>query len=197
MSFSKQAKQCLYKMPANTPFTAARFAKLGSRNLVDKGLSRLVKEGEINRVRRGVFVKPKKNKLIGVVAPDVSRVVNEIAKKNGETIQIHGAEAARRFRLSTQMPMVLTFLTSGTSRTLNIGGLSVRFIHTSNAKRLQYAGKKVGLALSALFYIGKEHTTAREVALIRRKLSEKEFQQLQACKIPEWMKVALKKNTAR
>lgn len=197
MSFSKLTKQQLALMPANTPFTAGKLVGAGSRNCIDKGLSRLVKEGVIHRVRRGVFVKPKKNKLIGVVSPDVLRVVAEIAKKNGETIQIDGAEAARRLRLSTQMPMIPTFLTSGTSRTLKIGELSVRFIHTSNAKRLQYAGKKVGMALSALFYLGKQQVTVREIALIRQQLSEKEFQQLQGCNMPEWMKIPLGANTTR
>lgn len=192
MICSKQAKKKIGKMVANTPFTAAKFSKLGSRNTIDKSLSLLVKEGVIHRVRRGVFVKPKKNKFVGTVSPDVSSVVAEIVKKTGETIQIHGAEAARRFRLSTQMPMMPIFLTSGTSRTLKIGGLSVRFMHTSNARRLQYAGKKIGLALSALFYLGKEQVTAKEIALIRQQLSEKEFQKLRACEMPEWMRVALK-----
>ena len=64
----------------------------------------LVEESAIQRIARGVFVRPKQSRFVGNVMPDVSSVVQVIAKEHGETIQVHGAEAARRFNLSTQMP---------------------------------------------------------------------------------------------
>ncbi|HAC29030.1 MAG TPA: hypothetical protein DCF82_14640, partial [Marinobacter hydrocarbonoclasticus] len=65
----------------------SRFLRLGSRAAVDKALSRLVEEGAIQRVARGVFVRPKQSRFVGNVMPDVSRVVEVIARDHGETVQ--------------------------------------------------------------------------------------------------------------
>lgn len=36
--------------------------------------------------------------------PEAAPVIQVITKHHGESIQLHGAEAARRFKLSTQIP---------------------------------------------------------------------------------------------
>ncbi len=193
MSITQLVKEKIKRIKKNEPFTTSQFFELGERYAVDKALSRLVEAGTVKRVRRGVFVRPKENKFVGDVLPDVSHVIQVVAKNNGEKIQIHGAEAVRRFRISTQMPTIPIFYTSGTSRTLSIGELKVKLIHTSNAKRLQYSGKKVGMALSALWYLGKESINADAIECIRRGLSQTEFEQLQTCSMPTWMRSAIKK----
>ena len=38
---------------------------------------------------------------------------------------------------------------------LRIGNKEVQMIHTSNQRKLQYAGTKIGLAISALWYLGR------------------------------------------
>jgi len=122
---------------------------------VDKALSRLVEEGVILRITRGVFVRPRTSRFIDDVMPDVAKIVAVIAKDRSETIQVHGAEAARRFKLSTQVPTIPVFHTSGPSRQLKIGNLVVKLVHASHRKLL-LAGTRPGLALSALWYLGKD-----------------------------------------
>lgn len=123
--------------------------------------------------------------------PEVSEVVKLIAKHNHETIQVHGAEAVRRFKLSTQTPVVPVFYTSASSRSITIGNVTVKMIHTSNWRRLQFAGKKTGLALSALWYLGKDHANSEAVSRIKSGLSEEEFEKLRSADLPKWMVVAL------
>ena len=53
-------------------------------------------------------------------------MVEVIARGNGETVQIHGAEAAGRCRLSTQVPTALVFHTSVSIRTITVAGVTVR-----------------------------------------------------------------------
>ena len=93
---------------------------------------------------------PRTSRFVGTVLPDVLEVVEAIARSNGETVQVHGAEAAKRFRLSTQVPTAPVFHTSASSRTIRIGSITVRMVHTSNRRRLQFAGEATGAALSAL-----------------------------------------------
>ncbi len=78
-------------------------------------------EGVIQRIIHGVFMRPKANRFAGTVTPDVRKVVEVMAKDRGEIIQVQGADAASRFRLSTQLPMRPVFYTSGSTRNFQIG----------------------------------------------------------------------------
>ena len=151
------------------------------------GQAALAGRGEIQRVARGVFVRPRTSRFVGTVFPDVLEVVEAIARNNGETVQVHGAEAARRFKLSTQVPTAPVFHTSASSRTIRITNLTVRMVHTSNRRRLQFAGEAAGAALSALWYLGKDNVTPETVATIEAALSPREFQRLSSADMPAWM----------
>lgn len=156
----------------------------GHSAAVDKAMSRLVEERAIQRVARGVFVRE--------VMPDVSRVVQVIAKDHGETVQVHGAEAARRFKLSTQMPTTPVYYTNGPSREIRIGNLKVKLMHTSSQRKLQHAGSKPGLALSALWYLGKSNVSAEVLKRIKAGMSEEEFETLRSSNMPAWMTEAFR-----
>lgn len=178
-------------MRKGRPFSRAVFAQVGSRASIDKALSRLVQSGRLERVVRGVYMRPKFNQYVGKnVRPSPTTVMRVIAKSNGETIQIHGSEAVRRLGLSTQMQMRPTFYTSGSTRELKVGNAVVRLQHVSR-DRLQHAGTNVGLALSALHYIGKEGLSAQVVCKITNSLSGEELSKLKACRMPGWMRSAL------
>jgi hypothetical protein len=191
MSAAETIRTRIQRLPKGKPFTNARFLEIGSRSAVDKALSRLVKGSEIERLAYGVFVRPKKGRFTRSVMPAISEIVEVIAERHGETIQVHGAEAARRFKLSTQMPVLPVFYTDGPSRPLRVGNMSIKLMHTTNRRRLQFAGKKTGLALSALWYLGKENTTPEAISKIKSGLSAEEFKTLKSAKMPAWMSAAL------
>src|SRR5438876_3801907 len=67
------------------PFTSTQFNALGTRAALDQTLSRFVKQGEIARISRGVFVRPKKSRYVGEVLPEPSKVAQAIASVHGET----------------------------------------------------------------------------------------------------------------
>jgi hypothetical protein len=192
MSIAETIRNRVLRVRRGEPFTNTRFLKLGSRASVDKTMSRLVEEGVIQRIARGVFVRPKKSRFIGSVMPDVAKVVEVMARDHGETIQVHGAEAARRFKLSTQVPTTPVFYTSGPSRELKVGNLTVKLLHASHRK-LYLAGKRPGLALSALWYLGKDNVNASVVGAIRAGLSAEEFETLKRTDMPGWMAGALER----
>lgn len=191
MSVTENIRNRVQKIQPGTPFTNSSFLKLGSRHAVDKAVSRLVEEGVMERVARGVFVRPKQSRFVGKVMPDVSRVIETIAKGHGEVIQVHGAEAARRFKISNQMPTQPVYYTSGPSREIQIGNLKVKLMHTSSHRKLLHAGKKLGLALAALWYLGKEQVNAETIRCIREGLSSEEFEILRSTSMPAWMAQAI------
>ena len=191
MSTAQAVRAGIRKLPKGKPFTSERFLTHGSRSAVDRTLSRLVGRGEIQRLARGVFVRPRTSRFVGTVLPDVLEAVEAIARSSGETVQVHGAEAARRFKLSTQVPIAPVFHTSASSRTIRIGNITVRMIHTSNRRRLQFAGEATGAALSALWYLGKNNVTPKTAATIEAALGPAEFQKLRSADMPAWMTKAL------
>ena len=190
MSTANAVRAAIGKLPRGKPFTTARFLRHGTRGAVDRTLSRFVGEGAIQRLARGVFVRPRTSRFVGTVAPDIHEVIEAMARSNGETVQIHGAEAARRFRLSTQVPTAPVFHTSASSRTITIGSVTVRMVHTSNRRRLQFAGEATGAALSALWYLGKDNVTAETVSTIEAALGPSEFEKLRSADMPAWMQKA-------
>ena len=191
MSTAKAVRAAIRKLPRGKPFTSARFLTHGTRGAVDRTLSRLVGEGEIQRLAHGVFVRPRTSRFVGTVLPGIHEVVEAIARSNGETVQVHGAEAVRRFRLSTQVPTAPVFHTSASSRMIRVGGITVRMVHTSSRRRLQFAGEATGTALSALWYLGKDNVPPEAVATIAAALGPAEFEKLRSADMPAWMTKAL------
>ena len=191
MSTAKAVRAAIRKLPRGKPFTSARFLKHGTRGAVDRTLSRLVAVGEIQRLAHGVFVRPRTSRFVGTVLPGIHEVVEAIARSNGETVQVHGAEAVRRFRLSTQVPTAPVFHTSASSRTIRVGGITVRMVHTSSRRRLQFAGEATGTALSALWYLGKDNAPPEVVTTIAAALGPAEFEKLRSADMPAWMTKAL------
>lgn len=172
--------------PKGRPFASKSFLKLGSRTSVDQAFSRLVKSGELTRVTSGIYVRPKTNRFVGNVMPEMAKVIATIAKTNGETIQVHGAEAARQFKLTTQVPAQPMFYTSGSTREVSIGKLKIKFVHAARRK-LQLAGTRAGAALTALWFIGKESVDENIVRSVCVSLETEELAKLMLAEVPSWM----------
>lgn len=60
-------------------------------------------------------------------------------------------------------------------------------IHTSNQRKLQYAGTKIGLAISALWYLGRNLVTPSVIFTLKSYLSTEEFSMLKNANLTNWM----------
>lgn len=191
MSVAESISNRIKRLPKGRPFVRAVFERAGSRSAVNKALSRMVLRGYLERVARGVYMRPKYSQYTGrkVQANPIS-VMEAVARARGETIQIHGAEAVRRLGLSVQMQVLPTFYTSGSTREIRIGNAFVRLRHTSR-QRLQQAGTRIGTALTAFLYLGKNGVDEQVVRKITNSLSDEELNKLMQCKMPKWMRSAL------
>ena len=173
------------------PFSIRDFAEFGTSSAISKALAQLVRQGELERVCRGIYMRPQYSQHTGrAVRPGPLDLVNLIAKKNSWTLQIHGADAVRRFGLSTQMPVSPIYYTSGPSRSISVGKAEIRLVHAAPMV-MQCTGTKVGMAMSALFYLGKGGITQEDVAVVKKTVSPEEKNKLLACRMPKWMRMAL------
>jgi hypothetical protein len=188
-------RQRIAGMPIGEPFTPNALLSCGTRASVDQTLSRLVKAGIIDRVARGVFIRPEVSRFVGKVTPEPFKVAETIAKATGATVQVHGAEAARRLELTTQVPTQSVFSTSGPSKRIRIGALEIRLRHVCQRK-LVLAGRPAGLAVAAMWYLGKAEVTPLLIEKIRLKLPPGEFEVLKSVtrSMPAWMSDAIFKH---
>jgi hypothetical protein len=92
------------------------------------------------------------------------------------------------FGLSTQMQVQPVYYTTGPSRRIKYGGMYIRLKHISQRK-IVAPGTNVGLAISALWYLGKNQVEKATFATIQKRLTAAEYMQLKESvpQMPAWM----------
>lgn len=198
MSTSQAIRQRIAAHPVGKIFTPSLFAGLGSRASIDQALMRLAQAGEVERIGQGLYTTPKANRFGFKSMPTPEAIAQTIAANDGATIEIHGAEAARRFGFSTQVPAQPTFHTTGSSRRVKLGKLTIHLVHTA-PRKLILAGRAAGQALLALWYLGRHEVTSATFQQLAAKLPPSEFKALQEARpaMPAWMQSALHKYEAQ
>jgi hypothetical protein len=193
MSTSQAIRERIGALPAGEPFTPALFAGLGSRASIDQALTRMTQAGAIERLGRGLYTVPETSRFGLKAMPTPHAVALAVAAGEGATLEIHGAEAARRFGFSTQVPVQPVFHTTGSSHSVRLGKLQVRLQRVA-PRKLVLAGRPAGQALSALWYLGRRQVTPATFEQLAAKLPPVEFEALQRAKaaMPAWMADALR-----
>lgn len=171
---------------AETPFCAKELLHLGSRAAVDQALSRLVRAGKLLRAGWGQYVTPIESRF-GIRPPAAESVLQEVAKRRGETIASSGAAAANSLGLTTQVPGRMVYLTSGRSRTIKIGAQSIELRHAPRWK-LTLAGETAGEAVRALSWLGPSQARAG-LAVLKQKLPKATLDQIAEHRgtFPTWL----------
>jgi hypothetical protein len=172
-------------------YTPSDFLDVGVRASVDQALSRLVKNGKLRRLARGLYDFPKIHPKLGLLAPTPDHVAQALARETGSQIQIAGARAANALGLTTQVPAKSTYLTDGPSRRVVLGKRVVDLRHAS-PKHLIAPGSAAGSVVQALRHVGP--VRADDVAYIAaRRLSPADKKTLASTAIqaPAWMRPTL------
>ena len=160
------------------------------KNAAEKELSRLVEKGELQRFRRGVYYKPAKSTFFGNVLPNPTEVANAIARLSNAKMVPYGPMALHMLGLTTQVPMKQVYLNDKLHKTEMVGNTPIIFKRVSS-KKLLGAGKKAGLVLSALEYLGKEEAEDEKLQReIAKKLNSKEKLELEQAvqAYPKWLR---------
>ncbi|HZL50458.1 MAG TPA: DUF6088 family protein [Terracidiphilus sp.] len=172
--------------PEGTPLSARKLLNLGSRAAVDQALFRLAQQGQLERVGRGLYVRPVETRF-GKRLPSVEKVVQGIASAKGETVASHGAAAANALGLTTQVPVRTLYLTSGQSRQFNLGEQTIELRHAPRWQ-LVLAGHPAGEAVRALAWLG-ESRAGEVLPELQRRLPAQAFQEIASVSscLPTWL----------
>lgn len=176
-----------------TVFTPALFAGVGSRAAIDKALQRLASRGDLRRLSRGLYDKPRQDPLLGALWPSVDAVVAALMGKDKLRLQPTGAYAANLLGLSDQVPARVEFLTDGTSRTVKAGPMQIVLKRTT-PRQMAAAGRTSGLVIQALRSLGANHLTAERLDKLRRTIPAEQRRALldDLTLAPGWLQPALR-----
>lgn len=182
-------KEHLETVAPGKPFTSRSLIFAGTRSAVDKALSRMVADGAIIRLSRGIYAKPKPGKYVASVKPSPEDIARAVAETNDYSVHLHGAKASQLLGLTTQEPTQPVFITDGPTRNIKYGKLNIKLKHVSPGKIPTSLEGKAALALSALLYLGRDHVTQDTLKTIKQRLSDQEYHDLLDARtqMPSWL----------
>ncbi len=172
MSVSEKVNLRVQHMKRGVPFSISGFYSLGSRASVEKAMSRLTKEGQIARVSKGYYVRPKPLKSIPSVQVSTSaeEVARAWARENNYILVPQGLESAYRLGLQTQAPIKKIFWSNGPSRQFAIGNETIEVRHTTE-KKLRWAGRPEGALFRSLSVLLPESVSLQSIQKAFRRLA--------------------------
>ena len=166
------------KAGRGTLFFTENFHSFGNAKAVNKTLERLVDKGELIRVATGIYVRPKKDPIIGIITPGIEEIAKAIAKRDRARIVPTGIYALNKLGLSTQVPLNIVYLTDGAARKIKVGKNTITFKKTT-PKNLSAIGEISRLAIQALRTIGKKDVTMEEIEKVQKLLKKEKTTRLQ------------------
>ena len=159
-------------------FTRKDFQDIAPSGSIGQILSRMVKDGVIRRIGRGIFDFPNTNPVLGgQLSPDIDQVAKAIARKFRWSILPYGNLAANRLGLSQQIPAKLMYLSDGPAKELKIDNRVIYFKH-ARPKEIYADSFISGLVIQALRYFGKDRVGDEIIALLKQNLSHNEKNEL-------------------
>jgi len=167
MSILKKIEHILeHKKPGGILFILD-FLEIGNYDTVRKSLQRLVKKGSLVRLSKGIYYRPKYDKLLGLVYPSAEQIAIAMAQRDKSRIIPTGLYAMYRLGLTTQIPMNVVYLTDGSARKIKIGKQTILFKKTS-PKNLSVKNQLNNLIIQGLRATGKDNITPTHISKIKK-----------------------------
>lgn len=141
------------KAPPAQVWTPVDFLDLGSRAAVDKVLQRLVQQGQLRRIDRGLYDVPRVNRLTRQPAvADYRRIIDAIGRRDQVRMLVDGMTAANDLGLTTAVPARVVIHTDARRRSIRLDNLVIEFKQTAPSK-LYWAGRPAMRIVQALHWL--------------------------------------------
>jgi len=194
-SILKQVRTRIELAAPGDIFIPADFSDLGEARKITMCLSRLLEEGTLERVKRGVYMKPRYSTLLNrSVPPKENALAKAIARNYGWTIVPCGDTALNMLGLSTQIPTVWLYVSDGPYKTYEADGIRFQFKHTDRKNELIGVSETTALLIQALRALGRDNIDSQTVSYLSGKLSAAEKRQVlqESRYITAWIYEAIK-----
>jgi hypothetical protein len=149
-------------------WTPTDFVDLASRTRIDKTLQRTVAKGDLRRIDRGLYDRPRLNSLTGrTTVPDYRAVIRAVSRRQKARVVIDGMTAANDLGLTTAVPARIQVLVDARLRPIRLGNQVIQF-KTASPSRLFWAGRPAMRVVQALYWLQDMLSNEAE----RRKVTE-------------------------
>ena len=185
-SISEQIMEYAETSPEGTLLFPRDFFDLGSRPAVHQAFSRLARQERLMRIFHGIYVKTIETRF-GIHGPRIEKVIESLSRLWGETIVPSGGGAANFLGLTTQVPMRLSFLTSGPSRKLRFRKLEIPLRHAPGWQ-LVGENRPAGTLVRALTFLSPDEA-GEAMEKVLPGFSGADMAELMAARgvLPEWI----------
>ncbi|MDE0171924.1 MAG: DUF6088 family protein [Defluviicoccus sp.] len=134
-------------------WTPGDFADLGVRAAVDKTLQRLASAGQLRRIDRGLYDRPRKNDLTGrETVPDYRAVIRAVTRRDQARAVIDGMTAANELGFTTAVPARIEVLVDARLKPIKLGSQEIHFRFAAPS-RLYWAGRPAMRVVQALHWM--------------------------------------------
>lgn len=192
-SSRQQVRSRINELPKDAVMVPSDFTDIASPDTIRQVLKKEFDEGRIDRVMRGVYYKPKFNKLLEVKVPaNVDDVARAIARARNWNIVPNGEAALNSLGLSTQVPASYHYASDGPYAKIDVNGTPVHFKHTRN-RDISSSSSTTLLVVAALKALGQNNVDSKAIKKIARRLSLEEKQDLmdETTRASEWIREAI------
>ena len=171
-------------LPDDKAFSIRDFLIYGPRYTVDQVFHRLVVEGRIIRLARGVYIKDTAHRM-----PSLAEIIAVKVASFGRKIVVHGSKAASKLTEKGQNEQTIVFATNGATSSFRVGNYIVRLIRSSTRK-LQSGDSPTGLAIRALWHLGKRvcNVEAAGKMVWGFQQNDRKELRLSAALMPQWLR---------
>ncbi|UGS22302.1 DUF6088 family protein [Flavobacterium cyclinae] len=165
------------------------FIEFGTTENIKKVMQRLEKKEVITRLAHGIYLYPKKDKVLGTLFPSTEEIALAIAKRDKARIISTGVQALQQLGLSTQVPMNVVYLTDGAPRKIKVGKRTITFKKTT-PKNLTIKDKKLNIVIQALKELGKENVDENAKQKIKKVLQQMTIESIKEDSVaaPTWIR---------
>ncbi len=134
-------------------WTPGDFADLANRPAIDKTLQRLVASGDLRRIERGLYDRPRMNELTGrPTVPDYRAVIRAVTRRDQARALIDGMTAANELGLTTAVPARIEVLVDARLKPIKLGNQEIHFRYAAPS-RLYWAGRPAMRIVQALHWM--------------------------------------------
>lgn len=174
-------------------FFISDYADLGAAETIRKILHEATITGVLEKAGHGIYIKPKISRF-GKVPVPLEKIAREIADRDKCEIRPTGSTAANLIGLSTQVPMNLSYITTGSTRTIKIGDRKISFRHAS-PKKFAAKGSVIPLLIQGIKEVGAKNISGVEYEAIKLFIDKQQDPYLQEDLplAPAWIQRIIKK----
>ncbi len=176
-------------------FLTSDFTDIASITTIRKCLGRQVEENTIRRIFDGVYEKPIYSNLLKEYVPaSPDKVAYALARGFHWTIAPCGDVALNKLGLSTQVPVVWSYISDGPYREFSWDNITISFKHRTN-RQISFMSELTTLVVEAIKTLGKDKIDDLVIQRLKNRLPEEKRKQVldEATGVSEWIYEIIRK----